>query len=89
MCIVYLMNTIDVFVRCNIYFSRFQFVDIIRRCLEITTNYELILSEDDLDLLFRYVELLKIFEIFTVYVQAKNYPTVNMVILFRSEISDR
>lgn len=63
--------------------------DIIKRCLEITGEYDLILKEEELELLARYVELLKVFEVFTVHVQARNYPTMNSIILFRSEIIDK
>lgn len=70
-------------------FSSLRFVDIIKRCLEITGDYNLILNEVEWELLERYVELLKVFEIFTVHVQARNYPTMNTIILFRSEIVER
>lgn len=65
------------------------FADIVKRCLEITENYDLIPNEEEWELLARYVDLLKVFEVFTVNVQAKNYPTMNSIILFRSEIVDR
>lgn len=76
------------FLRIFNFHGRFL-VDTIKRCLEITGDYNLILNEIELELLARYVELLKVFEIFTVHVQAKNYPTMNTIILFRSEIIER
>lgn len=75
--------------RLIFYFFTRLITDIIKRCLEITGNYDLILNEDDWELLTRYVEILKVFEVFTVHVQARNYPTMNSMILFRSEIVDR
>lgn len=71
----------------------FQFVrifaDIVKRCLEISGDYDLILNEDELEMLSNYVKLLEVFNVFTVYVQAKNYPTMNSILLFRSEIIEK
>lgn len=59
---------------------------IVKRCLEINECYDLILNNDDLKLLSDYVDLLANFEVFTSYVQADSYPTMNSILLFRTEI---
>lgn len=71
-------------------FSNFQFpAEIVRRCLEGMKKYELILTDDDLILLKHLVELMGIFEIFTVHIQGQTYPTLNSIVLFRSEIKSK
>lgn len=63
--------------------------DVLKRCLEITGDYDLILKEGDWELLTKYVKLLNVFDVFTAHVQARNYPTMNTLILFRSEIMSK
>lgn len=70
-----------IFIRC--------FADIIKRCLEVNGDYDLILNDDEIELLSDYVELLKVFEIFTVYTQGTSYPTMNSIVLFKSEIIEK
>lgn len=64
----------------------FRYAACIKRCLEKMKSYELILTDDELQLLKDLVEILEIFEIFTVHVQEEYYPTMNSIVLFRSEI---
>lgn len=52
-------------------------------------SYNLILTDEELDLLKDVVEILEIFEIFTIHVQGEYYPTLNSVVLFRSEIKSK
>lgn len=63
-----------------------KFADIIRRCLEKNKEYGLIMSEDELNFLRDFVELLEVFQIFTTYAQGEYFPTLNSMILFRTEI---
>lgn len=84
------MNNVGYLFSPNVYcFECFFFLDVIKRCLEMTGDYDLILNEDEWELLGNYVEILKVFEVFTVHMQARNYPTMNMIILFRSDIVAR
>lgn len=41
---------------------------------------------DELSILEDLVELLEVFQIFTTYIQGEKYPTLNSVVLFRTEI---
>lgn len=66
-----------------------SFADVVKRCLELSEDYDLILNKKELEMLSDYVKLLDVFNIFTVYVQAKNYPTMNSIMLFRSEIIEK
>lgn len=63
--------------------------DIVRRCLEGRKKYNLILTNNELALTKDLIELLGIFEIFTVHIQGQTYPTLNSIILFRSEIKSK
>lgn len=84
-----LKNNCEINIHTFIYFLIliFNFCSaIVKRCLEIDECYDLILTNDDLTLLSDYVNLLKNFEVFTSYIQAENYPTMNSIILFRVEI---
>lgn len=50
---------------------KFLLAEIVRRCLEGLKKYELILTDDELELLKQFVELMEIFEIFTVHIQGQ------------------
>lgn len=67
----------------------FDYTAIVKRCLELYEFYDLILNSEDLALLSDYVQLLSLFEVFTAYAQGKNYPTMNSVLLFRTEIIEK
>lgn len=67
-------------------FPRSKFTDIIRRCLEKNKEYDLIMRADELLILEDLVELLEVFQIFTTYIQGEKYPTLNSMVLFRTEI---
>lgn len=62
---------------------------IIKKLLEETENYELILNRSELASLEGLVELLEVFNIFTKYIQGQEYATINTLALFRSEITER
>lgn len=61
---------------------------IIRKILEETENYDLILNRTEIDLLHGLCSILEVFSIFTKSIQAQEYPTMNVMALFYSEISD-
>lgn len=44
------------------------------------------MREDELEFLEDLVEVLEVFQIFTTYAQGENYPTLNSMILFHTEI---
>lgn len=78
------------FLDSYVYYFNLNFsADIVKKCLEKNEMYSLILSEKQRKLLKDFVELLSIFEIFTKYVQGEYYPTLNTMILFRSEILEK
>lgn len=52
-------------------------------------KYEYILSANEMELLQSLVELLDVFNVFTTYVQGNQYPTMNTMVLFYTEIEDR
>lgn len=54
--------------------------------MEAVKKYDLILTEEDSNLLKDLVEIMEIFEIFNVHIQGQTYPTLNSIVLFRSEI---
>lgn len=64
------------------------FVGIIRKILETTENYDLILSRAEIQLLEGFSKILEIFNVFTSSIQAQKYPTMNTLALFYSEIMD-
>lgn len=51
--------------------------------------YDLLLSNEELELLGNFVELLEVFEVFTKFIQGEFYPTLNSIVLFRTEIINR
>lgn len=61
----------------------------IKKLLEETENYDLILNRSELTLLEGLVELLEVFSIFTKYIQGQEYATINTLALFHTEIKDR
>lgn len=63
--------------------------DIVKKCLEKNGLYSFILSDKQKTLLKDFVELLSIFEIFTKVVQSEFYPTMNTMLLFRSDILEK
>lgn len=62
---------------------------IVKKLLVKYGFYELILSNEEVLLLEHLVELLEVFEVFTKFVQGEFYPTLNSIVLFRTEIIDR
>lgn len=64
-------------------------VGIIKKLLQETENYNLILDRSELALLEGLVELLEVFNVFTKYIQGQDYPIINTLALFHSEIKDR
>lgn len=62
---------------------------IIKKMLEETENYDLILNRSELALLEGLVELLEVFSVFTKYIQGQEYATINTLALFHSEIKER
>lgn len=53
------------------------------------SKYEYILSINEMALLNGLVELLDVFNIFTIFIQGCEYPTMNTMALFYTEIQDR
>lgn len=53
------------------------------------SKYEFILSISEIALLEGLVELLDVFNVFTVFIQGCEYPTMNTIVLFFTEIEDR
>lgn len=53
------------------------------------SKYEYILTVNEKSLLEGLVELLDIFNVFTVFIQGCEYPTMNTMVLFYTEIEDR
>lgn len=64
------------------------FLGIIRKLLEQTENYDLILSRAEIQLLEGFSKILEIFNVFSTFIQAQQYTTMNMLALFHSEIMD-
>lgn len=64
-------------------------VGIIRKAFEDMGKYNYILTTSEMTLLHGMIELLDIFNVFTVYVQGDQYPTMNTMALFYTEIEDR
>lgn len=60
-----------------------------RKALEEMRKYEYILNVNEMALLEGMVHLLDVFNVFTIYVQANQYPTMNTMALFYTEIADR
>lgn len=52
-------------------------------------KYEHIISISEMALLEGMVKLLDVFNVFTVYVQGNQYPTMNTMVLFYTEIVDK
>lgn len=52
-------------------------------------KYDYILSASEMTLLQGMIELLDVFNVFTIYVQGNQYPTMNTMALFYTEIEDR
>lgn len=73
----------------RIMLSCFHSLAIVKKVLVKGGYYDLLLSNDELDLLEHFVELLEVFEVFTKFVQREFYPTLNSVVLFRTEIVNR
>lgn len=63
-------------------------IGIIKKLLERTENYDLILNRAEIQLLDGFSKILEVFNVFTAFVQAQQYPTMNVLALFRSEIMD-
>lgn len=57
--------------------------------MERLEKYELILNRREMALLDCVIELLDIFNVFTTFIQANSYPTMNSFVLFYAEIRDR
>lgn len=53
------------------------------------SKYEYILSVDEIALLTGVIELLEVFNVFTIFIQGCEYPTMNTIPLFYTEINDR
>lgn len=53
------------------------------------SQYEYILSTSEMALLEGLVELLDVFNIFTIYVQGNQYQTMNTMVLFYTKMEDR
>lgn len=66
----------------------FSLSGIIKKVLEQTENYDLILNRTEIDLLHGLCSILEVFSIFTKSIQAQEYPTMNVMTLFYSEILD-
>lgn len=64
-------------------------VGTVRKAFEEMSKYEYILSINEIALLEGLVELLDVFNIFTVFIQGCEYPTMNTMALFYTEIEDR
>lgn len=64
------------------------FLGVIRKILEETENYDLILNRSEIDLLHGLCSILEVFNVFTKSIQAQEYPTMNVLALFRAEILD-
>lgn len=64
----------------------YYFTDIISEVLIRRRCYQLILTEDEKALLNGFMNILEPFEMFTIGAQANKYPTLNMELLFRTEI---
>lgn len=62
---------------------------IIKTALERLEKYDLILNRREMVLLSGVIELLDIFNVFTTFIQANSYPTMNTFVLFYAEIRDR
>lgn len=62
---------------------------IIKKALEKMEKYDLIMNRNELALLDGVVELLDIFNVFTTFMQGKEYTTINTFVLFYTEIVDR
>lgn len=67
----------------------FKKIGIIRKAFEEMGKYEYILDVNELALLEGMIELLDVFNVFTIYVQGDKYPTMNTMVLFYAEIEDR
>lgn len=65
------------------------FTDVVKKCLEKHQLYSLIVSEKQKVLLKEFVELLSTFEVLTKYAQSEYYPTLNTMLLFRSDIIEK
>lgn len=61
----------------------------IRKAFEEMGKYEYILSISEMALLDGMVHLLDVFNVFTIYVQGNQYPTINTMALFYTEMVDR
>lgn len=66
----------------------FQSTGVIKKILEHTENYDLILNRSEIELLEGFANLLEVFNVFTTSIQAQQYPTMNVLALFYSEILD-
>lgn len=53
------------------------------------SKYEYILSINEIALLNGLIELLDVFNIFTIFIQGCEYPTMNTMALFYTEIEDK
>lgn len=59
---------------------------IIKKCLEDNYKHDLVLTQDETALLSQLVDLLKIFQIFTKFIQGNEYATQNLFPIFYSEV---
>lgn len=65
------------------------FSGVIRKCLELHSMYDSIMSNYENQLIGGLVELLEVFSVFTKYIQGDKYPTLNILPIFYSEIETR
>lgn len=61
---------------------------IVKKILEVSENYDLILNRSEMSLLEGLVELLEVFNVFTKFIQGQDYATMNTLALFHTEICD-
>lgn len=59
-----------------------------KKILEESDDYDLILNRSELTLLEGMVELLEVFNVFTKFIQGQDYATMNTLALFHTEICD-
>lgn len=66
-----------------------MYVGILKKMLEQTENYDLILNRSELALVAGLIEILEVFNVFTKFMQGQDYATINMLAIFRTEIDDK
>lgn len=73
---------------CAIQLVFVLFAGIIKKMLEETENYDLILNRSELASLEGLIQLLEVFSVFTKFIQGQDYATMNTLALFHAEIVD-